>query len=109
MVINKYGFLRFHIDVVDHRGVLGLGLPHRLRAVVRKGEEESAGKAVHQVAHLHHFLEDRVLCVGYRRDHSLRHSLHVGVQALPFPTRKCSTFPFTQISHEIYKRLQKHL
>ena len=89
MLIYKYGILRFDIDSVDDRGVLGAGVPNRLRAVVRESEKESSGEAVHQVAHLHHIPQDRVLRAGHRGNHSLRYSLHAGLQTLPLPTRKC--------------------
>ena len=89
MVIYKYGILRFDVDCVDDRGVLGPGVPNRLRAVVGKGEKEPSGEAVHQVAHLHHIPQDRILRAGHRGNRPLRHALHARLQALPLPTRKC--------------------
>lgn len=61
------------------------------------------------MADLHHLPQVGVLHPGSRGDHSLRHTPHAGLQTLPFPPRKCSKSSSRQISHEIYKRIQKHL
>jgi hypothetical protein len=102
-------FLRLHVGHPDRGGLLGPGLQDHFRAGVGQDEEESAGEAVHEVAHLHHIPQAGVLHAGDRRDHPLRHSVHAYLQNVPLPARKRSTSLPSQISHEIYKRIQKHL
>ena len=64
---------------------------------------------MHQVAHLYHLPQIGVLYFGNRRNTAFWESLYVDIQDVPLLARKCRTFCIIQISHEIYKRIQKSL
>lgn len=64
---------------------------------------------MYQVADLHHLFEDLVLCTSCYRNYTLRNVGTARVQVVPLLARERSTPFYMQISHEIYKRIQKQM